>query len=93
MAIPRATMSVTTATEAYPQFTTKLTLKQQLRTRLFGEAQVFTDSSHFIKPTPIYSFKCPAGMWILDYKHGYPHEQHFNCPRNPLKTISCPCKT
>jgi hypothetical protein len=64
----------------YPRFTLNPPLYQQVAARLFGTLKVGvdSDSAHFVKPTPIYAWRCRKGVWIQDYRHGF--DRHFNCP-------------
>lgn len=78
------------AERVYPR-AVKPTLKLQVKAWLLGgKARAFTDSTHFSKPTAIYLRKCPRG-WILDYKHGYPGKEFFECPKAYDESASCPC--
>jgi len=83
---------LTVTVQAYPKFLPHPTIKVRLLSWLFGNVQVYTDTTNFSTPTKIYAFKCAKGGWILDYKHGFSPNEYMKCPTMLVNPKSrCPC--
>ena len=74
----------------YPRFLPHPPVKALLFGHLLGIVKAYVDDTNFKTPTPIYVFKCPKGVWVLDYKHGFSPKQYMQCPRM-LDRSDCPC--